>query len=84
MIIRFLHMPLDRIDQLCKEHENELIMISVECYKQVQVTHDNGIVKTEEWLTSSFGYGIRSSKDVFQFNNEDMKILSEDIKQKLR
>jgi hypothetical protein len=86
MTIKFLHMPLEWIDQLCKEHENELVMVSVECYERVQVTHDNdgSIVKTEEWPTSSFGVSIRSSKDLFQFDDEDMKRLADHIKEKLR
>jgi hypothetical protein len=84
-------MPLDKIDQLCKEHENEneLVMVSIECYKRVPVIHhteDNGIdiIKIEEWLTSSFGRSIRSSKDLFQFDNEDMKQLADHVKEELR
>jgi hypothetical protein len=92
MTIKFLHMPLNRIDQLCKEHENEneLVMVSIECYKRVPVIHhdteDNGIdiIKIEDWLTSSYGCGIKSSKDVFQFDDEDMKQLADHVKEELR
>jgi hypothetical protein len=84
MTIKFLHMPLEWIDQFCKEHENELVMVSVECYKRVQVTHDTGSIVTEEWPTSSFGVSIRSSKDLFQFDDSDMKIMSDHVKHSLR
>jgi hypothetical protein len=83
MTIKFLHMPLEWIDQLCKE--KEIVMVSVECYERVQVTHDNdGSIVTEEWPTSSFGVSIRSSKDLFQFDDSDMKIMSDHVKHSLR
>jgi hypothetical protein len=78
-------MPLDQIDQLIKEcREEEFVMISVEVYKREQVIHNDGVIKEEEALVSSYGCGIRSSKDVFQFDDEDMKQLAPHVKKQLR
>jgi hypothetical protein len=78
MTIKFLHTPLERIDQLCQEEEKVEVMINT--YKTEY--YNDGT--SQEVQTGGFGGTIRSSKDLFQFDDEDMKQLADHVKEKLR
>jgi hypothetical protein len=79
MTIKFLHTPIERIDQLCKEEEKVEVVINI-----YRTEHYND--GTPSQLVQKGGYGgtIKSSKDLIQFDDSDMKILSKGVKQKLR
>ncbi|MGA7368143.1 MAG: hypothetical protein WBX01_03370 [Nitrososphaeraceae archaeon] len=79
MTIRFLHgTPLDQIDQLCKEEE--MVKVSISCYHTEHYSDGT----SELVLTSAWSSQIKSSKDLFQFDNKDMQILSKETKEDLR
>jgi hypothetical protein len=78
MTIKFLHTPLERIDRLCQEEEKVEVMINT--YK-IEYYSDG---TSQEVQTGGFGGTIRSSKDLFQFDDEDMKQLADHVKESLR
>jgi hypothetical protein len=78
MTIYFLRMPLERIDQLCREEEE--VEVWVNAYQTIH--YPDGTIEKKQ--TGGWGATVKSSKDIFQFELEDMKILSEDIKRSLR
>lgn len=78
MTIRFLGNPLDQIDQLCREEEK--VKVTISCH-HTEVYNDG---TSEEVLTSASTREIRSSKDLFQFDYEDMKLITKQTKQGLR
>lgn len=76
--------PVVRVSQtsftrLCEEEEKVEMMINT--YRMEHYSDGSS-----EWVqTGGFGGTIRSSKDLFQFDNdEDMKILSKEAKEGLR
>ena len=80
------------VDQLCKEEEK--VMISVSCCKKEKISHPNpnansdggggGITfEMEDELTGQWSRQIRPSKDIFQFDCEDMKMLTRDTTRSL-
>jgi hypothetical protein len=79
MAIRFLHgTPLNQIDRLCQEEEK--VMIEISSYR-LEYYPDGTI----EWVkTGGWGSQIHSSKDLFQYDNEDINVLSDDTKESLR
>ena len=79
MAIRFLHgTPIEQIDRLCNEEEKVIIEIS--CYREEH--YPDG---TSEWVkTGGWGSQIRSSKDLFQYDNEDIKVLTDAARESLR
>jgi hypothetical protein len=79
MTIRFLHgTPLEFSDRLCQEEQK--VRIVVEVYRTE--TTDDGFAK--DVIVSKFGSTIKSSKDLFQFDDEDIRFLTEETKDKLR
>jgi hypothetical protein len=78
MTIKFFHTPIEQIDRLCKEEQIVRIMIST---YQVEALKDGTIVEIE---TGGFGGTIKSSKDLIQFDNEDMKVLTQKTKKEMR
>lgn len=95
-IIKFLHFPLEKIDELCREAEKkgEKVMIEINTYGKESIgswEYDKETGKTvpveKEDYTLTGGLGgcqIHSSKDLFQFDNEDMKLLDKETKKELR
>ena len=77
-------MPIERIDQLCKEEEK--VKITINTYKTNLYYGDKtGLIVNRELVqTGGYGTTIESSKDVFQFDNSDMKQLSKHVKRELR
>jgi hypothetical protein len=78
MSIKFLHIPLEIIDRLCEEEEKVVILVNA--YRTER--HSDGTI--EERLIAGWGATIRRSKDLFQFDNEDIKTRTDDTKEKLR
>lgn len=74
----WLGTPLEQFDQLCKEEER--VKITVSCYTTEK--YKDGT--EEQILTGAWSQEIRSSKDIFQFDYEDMKLLTRDTKKGLR
>lgn len=76
MTIRFLGTPIDQFDQLCREEEK--VMITVSCYKTEELGFPNtdvdgsATIEIEDVLTGQWSQQIMSSKDIFQFDNEDI------------
>jgi hypothetical protein len=72
MKIRFLGVPLEQIDQLCKEEE--IVKVSISTYKREIFSHTGGEGDTlEEVQTGGWGIQIRSSKDLIQFVGDETK-----------
>ena len=73
MAIRFLHGT-----PLCQEEEKVIVEIS--CYRKEY--YPDG---TSEWVkTGGWGSQIHSSKDMFQCDFEDMKVLTDGARESLR
>lgn len=80
--VRFCHWwtPAE-IDDFCKEAENqgERVMLTIYSYKKEILAEKNADETVTEWeedrITGGLGYQIHSSKDIFQTNNEDVKML---------
>lgn len=80
MTIKFLHTPIEQIDQLCRDEEKVKVTIAV--YNTEHYNDGSGpsaLVKTSEW-----GQTIKSSMDLIQFDDSDMKKLSRETKHELR
>jgi hypothetical protein len=60
-------------------------MVSVEAYGEDEPVYypDKGVTVIDENKLVGWSYGIRSSKDLIQFDYEDMKTLTEDTKKSL-
>jgi hypothetical protein len=72
MKILFLGVPLEQIDQLCKEEE--IVKVSISTYKREITGHVGGEGDTlEEVQTGGWGIQIRSSKDMIQFVSDDAR-----------
>jgi hypothetical protein len=78
MGIKFLGTPIEQFDQLCREEE--VVKVSVSCYH----TEKNADGTEELVLSGAWGCQIKSSKDIIQFDYEDMKILTKNLKRGLR
>jgi hypothetical protein len=50
-------------------------MITVSCFKSEEFGHSDGSTTVEVVLTYQSGHQIKSRKDVFQFDYEDIKML---------
>jgi hypothetical protein len=59
--------------------------VSVAAYGEDEPVYypEKGVTVMEENKLAGFSYQIRSSKDLIQFNYEDMKTLTEDTKKSL-
>ena len=77
-MIKFLHTPIEQIDRLCKEEEKVEVIINI---YHTEYYRDG---TSELSQTGGFGGTIKSSKDLIQFDNEDMKKISKQTKHKLR
>jgi hypothetical protein len=91
MTVRFLHdHTLQEIDAFCKwaESQNQKVRVTFEMYEKEIVGHVqpdlSTVWKEEDNMTFMFSHQIKSSKDLFQFDNEDIKILTEKTKEELR
>lgn len=67
MTIRFLGTPIEQIDQLCKEEPMVKVFINTYAVEY----HPDGTAEVVQ--TGQFGSTIKSSKDLIQFDYEDMK-----------
>jgi hypothetical protein len=79
LTIRFLGTPIDQFDRLCKEEEK--VTITISCFSTEEY---NDGTPSELVLTFQESWQILSSKDIFQFDYEDMKMLTENTKKSLR
>ena len=79
MTIKFLHTPIEQIDQLCKEEQ--IVKVTISTYQTELYKKDGTLALVK---TAAFGQTIKSSKDLIQFDNEDMKMLSRKVKHQLR
>ncbi len=77
--IRFIHyVDPAMIDQMCKEFD--FVEVSFNAYDNEK--YSDGTVYREQ--KAGLGAQIKSSKDVVQFDHEDMKLLTAKIKKELR
>ena len=58
-----------------------MVKVTISAYN---TEHYNDGTPSELVLTSERSQQIMSSKDLFQFDNEDMKLLTKEIKRRLR
>jgi hypothetical protein len=83
----FLHyVEPELIEHMCKNYD--VVKVSIEAYNYEEIIHPDGTDKpprkmelSQTWGTS---YQIRSLKDLIQFDDSDMKILSKQTKRELR
>jgi hypothetical protein len=85
--IRFLHhIDPELIEHMCKNYD--VVKVSIEAYDYEEMIHpdgtDNPPRKMEESLKQYLGSTIKSVKDLIQFDNSDMKVLSKHTKRQLR
>lgn len=91
MTIRFLHdYTLQRIEELCRDAEakGQKVRVAFEIYDRLEVAHIQPdlsiIINKEDNMIFMFSHQIHSSKDLFQFDNEDIKILTDKTREELR
>jgi hypothetical protein len=85
--IRFLHtIDPELIDHLCKT--SDFVQVTIAAYNYEEIIHPDGTDKPPRSMELSKTLGatsqIKSSKDIVQFNSEDMKVLTEKTKKELR
>ncbi|MGH9985873.1 MAG: hypothetical protein ACRD8W_18165 [Nitrososphaeraceae archaeon] len=85
------HWTREDIDKFCSEHEREgeKIFVTIQSYKKESIRYhnkeDGSFTDREEYeVSGGWSYQIHSSKDLIQFDNEDMKLLRKDIEEELR
>ena len=81
MVIRFLGLPLEQIDELCKHKEVE---ITISCLQKESFKHTDGTTSIDKVLTSKVTTRIRNSQDLIQFDWEDIKRLDPKTKASLK
>jgi hypothetical protein len=87
MTIRFLYyLDPELVDYMCNNHDVVEVTIAAYNYEEVLTANGDGTYKRKMERTQKAGFGstIKSSKDVVQFDNSDMKKLSKHTKQRMR
>ena len=91
MTVRFLHHhTLDEIEQFCKYAKamGQKVRVSFAMYEMETVGYVqpdlSKVFKEEESMTFMFSHQIKSAKDLFQFDNEDIKVMTDRTKEELR
>jgi ABC-type antimicrobial peptide transport system ATPase subunit len=78
MVIRFLGLPLKEFDELCKS--KDVVEITISCFKNMELKHEDGTSTIDKVLTSQWSGPVKSSADIFQFNDEDVNKLDPKIR----
>ena len=86
MGIKFLGTPIEQFERLCSEEEK--VTITVSCFKADKegLFHPDGTVTYEDILVAQWGRQIKSAKDIFTYDNEEvqgMKDLNDDTKEEM-
>jgi hypothetical protein len=77
--VKFLGTPIEQFDELCREEEK--VKITITCTKEEALyNHNSGIdgrgttVEMEDTITVQWGQQIKSSKDIFEFVDDEDSI----------
>jgi hypothetical protein len=85
--IRFLHYTdPELIDYMCNNYDYVDVTFAAYNYEEILIANGDGTHtrKLDRALQVGFSSQIKSSKDVVQFDHEDMKVLTAKAKKELR